>query len=220
MAISAASNQAQLAAQRARVEQLRALVELKQKQLGSLHVRAGIAGVLQQMPVEVGQQVTAGANLARVVQPSRLKAELKIAETQAKDLLHGQPASIDTRNGVVLGHVIRIDPAVQEGTVTVNVALDGPLPKGARPDLSVEGTIEIEHLEDVLYVGRPAFGQSDSVVSLFKLVNGGKNAVRAQVSLGRSSVNTIEVRDGLKEGDEVILSDMSRWDAFDRVRLD
>ena len=220
IAMSAESIKAQLAAQRARIEQLRTLLRLKQKQVSSLQVRSGIKGVLQQLPIEVGQQVTAGSILAKVTQPSRLKAELKIAATQAKDLQHGQKTSIDTRNGVIPGHVIRIDPAVDEGTVTVDVALDGPLPKGARPDLSVDGTIEIERLEDVLYVGRPTFGQADSMIGLFKLVNGNKDAVRIQVMLGRSSVNTIEIRDGLEEGDEVILSDMSRWDAFDRIRLD
>ncbi len=225
VAVSAKAAQAQLLAQRARVEQLRALLRLKREQVESLKIRAGIDGVLQQVPREigqpaVGQQVTAGTALARVAQPNRLKAELKIAETQAKDLLLEQKALIDTRNGVVPGHVIRIDPAVLEGTVTVDVALDGPLPKGARPDLSVEGTIEIEHLEDILYVGRPAFGQAESVVGLFKLVNGRGDAVRVQVKLGRSSVNTIEILQGLEEGDEVILSDMSRWDAVDQIRLD
>ena len=225
VAVSAKAAKAQLLAQRARVESLRAFLRLKREQVASLKIRAGIDGVLQQVPREmgqpaVGQQVTAGTALARVAQPNRLKAELKIAETQAKDLLLGQPASIDTRNGVVSGHVIRIDPAVLEGTVTVDVALDGPLPKGARPDLSVEGTIELERLVDILYVGRPAFGQAESVVGLFKLVNGRGDAVRVQVKLGRSSVNTIEILQGLEEGDEVILSDMSRWDAVDQIRLD
>ena len=219
IAMSAESIKAQLAAQRARIEQLRTLLRLKQKQVSSLQVRSGIKGVLQQLPIEVGQQVTAGSILAKVTQPSRLKAELKIAETQAKDLQHGQKTSIDTRNGVIPGHVIRIAPAVDEGTVTVDVALDGPLPKGARPDLSVDGTIEIERLEDVLYVGRPTFGQADSMVGLFKLVNGNKDAVRIQVKLGRNSVNTVEIREGLEEGDKVILSDMSRWEAFNRIRL-
>ena len=225
VAVNAKAAKAQLLAQRARVESLRALLRLKREQVKSLKIRAGIDGVLQQVPREmgqpaVGQQVTAGTALARVAQPNRLKAELKIAETQAKDLLLDQPASIDTRNGIVPGHVIRIDPAVLEGTVTVDVALDGPLPKGARPDLSVEGTIELERLVDILYVGRPAFGQAESVVGLFKLVNGRGDAVRVQVKLGRSSVNTIEILQGLEEGDEVILSDMSRWDAVDQIRLD
>lgn len=211
---------AQLAAQQARVEQQRALYNLKRSQLDSLRVRAGADGVLQELPVEVGQQVAAGAILAKVAQPTHLKAQLKIAETQAKDVVIGQKAAIDTHNGVIPGRVTRIDPAVQNGTVTVDVALEGDLPRGARPDLSVDGTIEIENLSDVLYVGRPAFGQPNSTVSLFKVVDGGKGAVRVQVKLGRSSVNTIELLGGLNIGDEVILSDMSRWDGFDRVRLD
>jgi HlyD family secretion protein len=217
--VLAKSIAAQLAAQQARVEQQRALTDLKRSQLESLHVRAGADGVLQELPVEVGQQVTAGTILAKVAQPTHLKAQLKIAETQAKDIVIGQKASIDTHNGVIPGRVSRIDPAVQNGTVTVDVALEGDLPKGARPDLSVDGTIEIENLSDVLYVGRPAFGQPNSTVSLFKVVDGGKEAVRVQVKLGRSSVNTIELLGGLNIGDEVILSDMSRWDGFDRVRL-
>ena len=159
-----------------------------------------------------------GANLARVAEPTHLKAELKIAETQAKDIQVGQPASIDTRNGVVEGTVTRIDPSVQNGTVTVDVALTGPLPKGARPDLSVDGTIELERLPDVLYVGRPAFGQEKSTVGLFRLQPGG-SAARVPVTLGVSSVNTVEVRSGLAIGDQVILSDMSAWDGFDRIRL-
>lgn len=217
--ISAESVKAQLAVQQARVEQLRALFQLRRSQVEALRVRAGVGGVLQQVLVEVGQQVTPGMNLARVANPTRLKAEVRIAETQAKDIQIGQRAFIDTRNGVVPGHVIRIDPAVQNGTVTVDVALDGSLPKGARPDMSVDGTIEIERLEDVIYVGRPAFGQERSVVGLFKLVDGGKSAVRVPVKLGRSSVNTIEIVEGLQPGDQVILSDMSAWDAFDRIRL-
>ncbi len=218
--VSSKSVQAQLAAQQARVEQLRALYELKHTQLASFHVRAGAEGVLQDLPVEVGQRVTAGTILAKVVQPTRLKAQLKIAETQAKDVQIGQSASIDTHNGVIPGSVIRIDPAVQNGTVTVDVKLEGSLPKGARPDLSVDGTIEIVRLDDVVYVGRPAFGQPSSTVGLFRLEDGGKGATRVQVKLGRTSVNTVEILEGLKVGDEVILSDMSRWDAFDRIRLD
>jgi HlyD family secretion protein len=171
------------------------------------------------LPVEVGQRVTPGTNLARVADPTRLKAEVRIAETQAKDIQFGQSASIDTRNGIIPGHVVRIDPAVQNGTVLVDVALDGSLPKGARPDLSVDGTIEIERLNEVIYVGRPAFGQERSKVGLFKLEPDGQSAVRVQVTLGRSSVNTIEIIDGLQPGDQVILSDMSAWDAYDRVRL-
>jgi HlyD family secretion protein len=210
---------AQLAAQKAKVEQLRALYDLKRQQLDSLKVRAGISGVLQELPVEVGQQVAPGTMLAKVADPTKLQAELKIAETQAKDLQLGQKAEVDTHNGVIPGHVIRIDPAVLNGTRTVEVALDGPLPPGAVPDLSVDGTIEIEHLDNVLYVGRPAFGQAQSTVSLFKVVNGGKDAVRVQVKLGRTSVNTVEILQGLSVGDEVVLSDMSRWDSFDRIRL-
>ena len=219
LSINSEAVQAQLDAQQAKIEQLRALYELKRSQLDSLHVRAGIRGVLQELPVEVGQQVTPGTTLAKVAEPAHLKAQLKIPETQAKDIQLGQSAEIDTHNGVIPGHVIRIDPAVQNGTVTVDVAVDGVLPKGARPDLSVDGTIEIEHLNDVLYIGRPAFGQANSTVSLFKLVDGAKYAVRVPVKLGRVSVNTVEILGGLKLGDEVILSDMSRWDGFDRIRL-
>ncbi|HVC21725.1 MAG TPA: HlyD family efflux transporter periplasmic adaptor subunit [Vicinamibacterales bacterium] len=213
------STTAQVAAQEAKVDQLRALYRLRQSQVEALKVRAGIAGVLQAVPVDVGQRVTDTTNLARVVDPTKLKAELKIAETQAKDIQIGQLASIDTRNGVVEGHVSRIDPAVQNGTVTVDVRMQGPLPRGARPDLSVDGTIQLERLTNVLYVGRPAFGQENSTVGLFKLVDGGDEAVRTQVKLGRSSVNTVEILGGLKAGDQVILSDMSAWDAVDRVRL-
>ena len=193
-------------------------MQLKRRQVDELHVRAGVRGVLQVVPVEVGQQVAPGTNLARVADPSHLKAELKIAETQAKDVQIGQPASIDTRNGVVEGTVSRIDPSVQNGTVTVDVTLNGVLPRGARPDLSVDGTIELERLADVLFVGRPAFGQEQSAVGLFKLQPTGE-ATRVQVTLGRSSVNTVEVVSGLNVGDQVVLSDMSTWDAFDRVRL-
>ncbi len=209
----------QLAVQEAEVDRLRALVTLRRSQVTSLKVTPGLAGVLQQVPVEVGQQVAPGTNLARVADPTRLKAQLKIAETQAKDILNGQVASIDTRNGLIAGRVSRIDPAVQNGTVTVDVALEGELPKGARPDLSVDGTIELERLENVLYVGRPAYGQEQSVVSLFRLDGDGVNAARVKVKLGRTSVNTVEILSGLKEGDQVILSDMSQFDAFDRVRL-
>lgn len=217
--VSQKSVQAQLAAQQARVEQLRALYELKRAQLRSLKVRAGADGVLQELPVEVGQRVTAGTILAKVAQPTKLKAQLKIAETQAKDIQLGQSASVDTHNGVIPGHVSRIDPASQNGTRTVDVKLDGALPKGAVPELSVDGTIELEHLNDVLYVGRPAFGQPNSTISLFKYEEGGKAANRVPVKVGRTSVNTIEILNGLKAGDKVILSDMSRWDNFDRVRL-
>ncbi|HKW34120.1 MAG TPA: HlyD family efflux transporter periplasmic adaptor subunit [Candidatus Acidoferrum sp.] len=210
---------AQLAAQEAKVEQMRALYALKKSQYDALHVRAGMNGVLQLVPVEEGQQVTAGAQLARVADPKRLKAEIKIPETQAKDVVVGQKATIDTRNGVVNGRVLRVEPSVQNGTVTVDVRITDPLPLGARPDLSVDGTIELENLKDVLYVGRPVNGQADSKIGIFKLIDDGSEAVRVNVILGRSSVNTIEIREGLKVGDKVILSDMSQWDQFDRIRL-
>jgi HlyD family secretion protein len=210
---------AQLAVQQAAVERYRTLAVLKRSQVSQLRVRAGIAGVLQLVPVEVGQQVGPGTNLARVADPSRLKAELKIPETQAKDVQIGLVASIDTRNGVVAGRVTRIDPAVQGGTVTVDIALEGELPRGARPDLSVDGTIELERLANVLYVGRPALGQEQSVISLFRLGPDGVTAERVKITLGRMAVNTVEIRDGLREGDQVVLSDTSQWDAFDRIRL-
>ena len=213
------SMKATLAAEQADVDRLRTLYELRQDQVADLHVTAGINGVLQQVEVEEGASVSPGTNLARVGNPLQLMAELRIAETQARDIAQGQPALIDTRNGVIPGHVIRIDPAVQQGTVTVDVALDGELPRGARPELTVDGTIELERLEDVIYVGRPVFGQENSVVSLFKLEPEGDHAVRTRVRLGRSSVNDIEVLEGLQPGDQVVLSDMSQWDAFDRVRL-
>ena len=182
-------------------------------------MRAGLNGVLQLVPVEVGQHVLPGTNLARVADPKKLKAEIKVAETQAKDAVIGQKATIDTRNGLVAGHVSRIDPSVQNGTVTMDVAIDGPLPDGARPDLSVDGTIEVENLKDVLYVGRPVHGASQSTISLFKLTPDGSEATRVNVKLGRSSVNTVEILQGLQVGDRVILSDMSQWDNYDRVRL-
>src|SRR5579885_1666790 len=214
------SARAQLAAQEARVHQAQAVYELKRRQVEALHVRAGIDGVLQELPVQVGQKVAPGANLARVAQPDHLKAELKIPETQAKDVVIGQSAQIDTRNGIVAGHVSRVAPSVQDGTVTVDVRLDGgPLPKGARVDLSVDGTILIEKLDNVLYVGRPAYGQPNSKVQMFKLTDGDKEAVRVPVQLGRSSVNTIEIVGGLNVGDKVILSDTSAWDGHDRLRL-
>ncbi|MCC7179043.1 MAG: HlyD family efflux transporter periplasmic adaptor subunit, partial [Acidobacteria bacterium] len=210
---------AQLKAQQARIGQLRSLVNLRRQQVDQLRVRAGMHGVLEQVPVEVGQQVAPGTNLARVADPTRLKAELRIAETQARDLTIGQVASVDTRNGFIPGKVIRIDPAAQNGTVTVDVQLEGPLPRGARPDLSVDGTVELERLTNVLYVGRPAFGQEQSTVGLFKLNPATGEAERMQVQLGRSSVNTIEVLGGLADGDQVVLSDMSAWDQFERIRL-
>ena len=211
--------QARLQAQASHVDQQRALYELRHAELEALHVRAGLNGVLQLVPVEVGQHVLPGTNLARVADPKKLKAEIKVAETQAKDAVIGQKATIDTRNGVVAGHVSRIDPSVQNGTVTMDIAIDGPLPDGARPDLSVDGTIEVENLKDVLYVGRPVHGASQSTISLFKLTPDGSEATRVNVKLGRSSVNTVEILQGLQVGDRVILSDMSQWDNYDRVRL-
>ncbi len=212
--------EAQLAVEQAEVDRLRTLYELRQQQMADLHVRAGMPGVLQQVPLDEGQRITTGTNLARVGDPTVLKAELRIAETQAKDVQNGQTAAIDTRNGVIPGHVTRIDPAVENGTVTVDVALDGALPRGARPDLTVDGTIELERMDDVLFVGRPVFGQEERVVSLFKVEADGTHAARTRVSLGRASVNTIEVLDGLQPGDRVVLSDMSTWDQFDRVRIE
>src|SRR3989442_1789700 len=223
-AVAADSAKARLAAQQAKIDEQKALYQLKKGQVDALHVRAGINGVLQLVPVEVGQHITPGTNLARVADPKKLKAEIKIAETQAKDVLIGQKATIDTRNGVVTGHVSRIDPSVQNGTVTVDAAIDEALPQGARPDLSVDGTIELENLKDVVFVGRPVHGQADSTIGLFKLTCAScplndNEAVRVNVKLGRSSVNTIEVLDGLKVGDKVILSDMSQYDNVDRIRL-
>jgi HlyD family secretion protein len=217
--IASDSGAARLAAQQAKVEEQKALYHLKKSQLDALNVRAGIDGVLQLVPVEVGQHITPGTNLARVADPKKLKAEIKIAETQAKDVQPGQKATVDTRNGIVGGHVSRIDPSVINGTVMVDVTIDDPLPLGARPDLSVDGTITLENLSDVLYVGRPVHGQSDSTIGIFKLVEDGSEAVRVNVKLGRSSVNTIEIVQGLRVGDKVILSDMSAWDNFDRIRL-
>ena len=212
--------EAQLAVEQAEVDRLRTLYELRRQQVADLRVRAGMPGVLQQVPLEEGQRIATGTNLARVGDPAVLKAELRIAETQAKDIQIGQSAAIDTRNGVIPGHVTRIDPAVENGTVTVDVALDGELPRGARPDLTVDGTIELERMDDVLFVGRPVFGQEESVVSLFMVEADAIHASRTRVSLGRASVNTIEVLDGLQPGDRVVLSDMSTWDQFDRVRID
>jgi len=212
------STQARLVVQQSEVDALHAVERLRQRQVDDLHVRAGFDGVLQLVQVQVGQQVAPGTNLARVADPSRLKAELKIPETQAKDIQPGQTASIDTRNGVVAGRVSRIDPSVQNGTVTVDVSMSETLPKGARPDLSVDGTIELERLREVLYVGRPALGQDHSAAGLFKVQPTGE-AIRVQVTLGATSVNAVEIRSGLSVGDQVILSDMSSWDAFDRLRL-
>jgi len=210
---------AQLETQQAELEQARALYELRRKQIQALDVAAGISGVLQEVPVEPGQRVRPGDTLARVADPNTLAAELRIPETQAKDLVVGQKAEIDTRNGVVEGRLKRIDPAVREGTVLVDVEITGELPRGARPDLSVDGTIEIERLEDVLFVGRPAYGQPESTIQLFKLTADGQMAHRVPVQLGKSSVNTIEIIQGLEVGDEVILSDISRWDDENRLRI-
>jgi HlyD family secretion protein len=215
----AASMEAQLAAQLSEVERLESLAALNQSYLQSLAVVAGAGGVLRELPLQEGEWVNPGSRLAVVVQPGRLRAELRIPETQAKDVVVGQTASIDTRNGIVAGRVTRIDPAVQNGTVTVDIALEGELPRGARPDLSVDGVIEIERLEDVIYTGRPAYGQAESTIGLFKLEEDGRHARRSVVRLGRSSVNTIEVVSGLQPGDIVILSDMGQWDSADRVRL-
>jgi len=208
----------QLASKQAAVDQAKQLAKLKLDQVEALHVRAGMSGVLQQLPVEIGQRVKVADNLARVADPTKLKAQVKIAETQAKDIQINQQAVIDTRNGVAKGHVMRVDPAVEQGTVTVDVAFDEPLPSGARPDLSIDGTIELERLNEVIYVGRPAFGQENNTVGIFKLV-GGSEAVRAAVKLGKSSVNTIEILDGLQPGDQVILSDTSAWETRERIRL-
>jgi len=217
------SAKAQIDAADADLEKARALLALKRRQLAALQVRAGIDGVLQQIgdlqPLQVGQRISPSATLAKIVQPTKLKAEIKIAETQAKDILIDQIAFIDTRNGVISGRVIRVDPSVVNGTVTVDVKLEDALPKGARPDLSVDGTIQLERLEDVLFVGRPVQGQPESTISLFKLIEGGRGAVRVAVKLGRTSVSTIEIREGLQVGDQIILSDMSAWDGHERVKL-
>jgi len=219
LAFSRDSIEPQLASKQQAVDQANQLAKLKLDQVQGLHVKAGMSGVLQALPVQVGQRLKPGDNLARVADPSKLKAQVKIAETQAKDIQPGQQATIDTRNGVVKGHVKRVDPAVEQGTVTVDVAFDEELPKGARPDLSVDGTIELERLDNVVFVGRPAFGQENNTVGMFKLVPGSNEAVRTPVKLGKSSVNTIEILSGLNPGDQVILSDTSAWDSHDRIRL-
>ena len=216
--------EAQLAAERAKVEQARAMYALQQKQKNMLQVTAGVDGILQELTLngntlQEGQQVPAGTTIAKVANPNRLKAELKIPETEAKDVQLGQPAQVDSHNGVIEGKVIRIDPSVQNGTRTVDVALIGELPPGAVPDLSVDGTIDLERLANVLLVGRPVSGQEKSTVGMFKLQSDGRTASRVQVTLGRSSVNTVEILDGLKDGEQVILSDMSRWDQYERIRL-
>lgn len=210
----------QLAVQGTKVQQAQALLALKQRQQNALSVHAGIEGVLVDLPHQVGEHVDVGTTLAKVVQPDQLKASLKIAETQARDIQIGQPAAIDTHNGIVSGEVTRIDPAVQNGTVTVDVALKGVLPKGARPDLSVDGTIDLDRLSDVLYVGRPAQGNENSTITLFKVLPDGRTAARTPVQVGRASVNAIQVLSGLQAGDTVVLSDMSKWDNNDRVRIE
>ncbi|MEX1257790.1 MAG: HlyD family efflux transporter periplasmic adaptor subunit [Gemmatimonadota bacterium] len=219
LAVLEASVDEQIQAQGTQVERLRAIVEFNEDRVASLDVVAGAAGVLAELPVEAGQWVTAGGTLARIVQPGRLKAEIRIPQTQAQEIAVGQVAYIDTRNDTIQGHVSRIDPAVTNGTVTIDVALPEELPRSARPDLSVDGTVVIEQLDDVNYMGRPAYGQAESRVGVFRLVEDGAYAERVSVLLGRSSVNEIEVREGLVPGDIVILSDMSQWDGFDRVRL-
>jgi HlyD family secretion protein len=210
----------QMAQEQAKVDEMHTLAQLKQKQLDALRVRAGIDGILVDLPLQVGQHVLPGTMLAKVVEPDHLMATVKIAETQARDVQIGEPAAVDTHNGVITGAVMRVDPAVQNGTVTVDVKLTGELPKGARPDLSVDGTIDLERMDNVLYVGRPAFGQENSTISLFKLGADSQTALRVPVKVGRASVNSIQVIEGLHEGDTVILSDMSRWDNTDRVRLE
>jgi len=219
LGIAGQAIEAQLRVQHAEVEQRRAQARLRRSQVEGLRVRAGIEGVLQLVPVEVGQQVTPGTNLARVARPDRLKAVIRVPETQARDVVPGQRAVVDTRNGVVEARVVRVDPAVQNGTVTVDLTLLGELPRGARPDLTVDGTIELERLTNALHVGRPAMGQPQSTVGLFRLTKGTNEAVRVRVRLGQASVSTIEIVEGLEVGDEVILSDTSAWDSADRIRL-
>jgi HlyD family secretion protein len=219
LAISGQSTKAQINAQGSRLQQLQGLARLKREQVDALKVRAGTSGVLQQVTAQVGQQVTPGLNLARVADPASLKAELKIAETQIKDVKLSQSVVVDTRNGVIQGEVSRIDPAARDGTFTVDASLTGPLPASARPDLSVDGTIELERLDNVLYVGRPAFGQGQQTVGMFRLSSDGQEAVRTQVTLGRNSVSTIEIVSGLREGDQIILSDTSAMDSYNRIRV-
>jgi HlyD family secretion protein len=223
LAISDDSTKAQIAVQQARVQQFQAAAKLNQQLVDSLKIRAGIDGVLQSLgdkdPLQVGQQLRQGENVARVTDPTRLKAEIRIPETQAKDIQIGQPAAVDTRNGVIQGEVVRIDPAVQNGTVRVDICLKGQLPKGARPDLSVEGTVQLERLDDAVYVGRPVHGQADSTIRLFKLAPGGREAIKVPVKIGRSSINHVQILQGLEPGDQVIISDMSSWDEHDRIRL-
>ena len=220
LAVMTEATESQLRLQDAQVARLRAVTDFQRERIRSMKVVAGAHGIVQELPLEVGQWAQSGAVLARLVEPGRLKAVLRIPETQAKDLTLGQPAAIDTRNGIVKGAVARIDPAVQNGTVTVDIRLEGEMPRGARPDLSVDGTIQVERLDNVLHVGRPAYGQANSTVGLFKLSPDGKEATRMNVRLGRTSVNTVEVLGGLQPGEKVIISDMSRWDGVDRVRVE
>lgn len=220
LAVMVEAADSQMVLQEAQVDRLRAVTEFQRGRVRSMHVLAGADGTVQELPLEVGQWAQSGATLARLVEPGRLKAVLRIPETQAKDVTLGQPAAIDTRNGIVQGKVARIDPAVLNGTVTVDVSLEGDLPRGARPDLSVDGTIQVERLNNVLHLGRPAYGQANSSVGLFKLTPDGVNAVRTTVRLGRTSVNTVEILGGLQPGDKLIISDMSRWDAYERVRVE
>ena len=211
---------ARFAAQRARVEQARSAYERRIGEIHSLHIKAGIAGVLQEVNVEEGQRIELGTNVARVARPDELQAELRVPETQARDVLIGQAVEVDTRNGIIQGRVVRIDPAVQAGTVQVDVELFGPMPRGARPDLSVDGAIEIERLPDAVFTGRPGYGQANSTISMFKLMDSGRYAMRVPVEIGRSSVNAVEIVKGLVPGEQVILSDISPWDDYDRIRLD
>ena len=220
LTLNQAAIETQLAVQQTKVDQAKAILALKQNQLDALSVRAGIDGVLVDLPHQVGEHVAPGVTLAKVVQPDQLKASLKIAETQARDIQIGQPAEIDTHNGIIAGKVTRIDPAVENGTVTVDVGLEGALPQGARPDLSVDGTIDLDRLTNVLYVGRPALGNENSTISLFRFAADGTTAVRVPVKVGKASVNSIQILEGLEPGDTVILSDMSRWDANDRLRIE
>lgn len=217
MAMRGKAVEAQLQVSRSGIEQLQALFELKKSQVEGLRVRAGVVGMLQELPVQIGQRLPAGSVIAKVAQPQRLKAELKVPETQVKDVAIGQKAEIDTRNGIIPGRVVRIDPAAREGTVTVDVKLEGQLPDYARPDLSVDGNIETDHLPNAVFVGRPASGQPNSLSSLFRVDPDGKGAHRVQVRFGKASVNTIEVVQGLNVGDQVILSDMSNVDGQDRI---
>lgn len=219
LAISGQSTKAQIKAQQSRVEQLQALAKLRRDQVDALKVRAGTNGVLQQISVQEGQQLTPGVNIARIADPASLKAELKVAETQIKDVKEQQLAIVDTRNGLIRGRVSRIDPAAREGTFTVDITFTESLPQSARPDLSVDGTIELERLVNVLYVDRPAFGQAQNTVGMFKIGPDGQEATRTQVKLGRTSVSTVEILDGLREGDQVVISDTSSLDNYNRIRL-